>query len=513
MREDDCLANDATITARCVQGLRKGSAAEAAAAATLLGLHIVTVALGDSSSYAEAQPELLKAAAQGKTPAVRVAATDALAVATFAAADDEGDTLEVMRALAALWRQESDKAKAAAVAGWSLLFTTLRRGLSSGLVEQSLEALGQLLHAPDVAVRAAAGEAIALLYHSCGFGADEEEGWEEEEEAEEGDGMSLASSGTHMSGLDVVVERMQQLASNRGDGVRRWAGAAPAAAAAAAAPAPLLLPCRAPAAPLPRPCRAPAAPSAPRCAVGRSRRRRPAPAPAHLASTHTPCPPPRRAGRARGAPRSSPPSAGCAPRWRTAACRSSACGCSTATRWRSPRWRPTCSSTACAASWRAASRRTCSTTRCCTASSTSRRCRSGGRSWARCRSARRAARTARPARGAAGTGAGSARPRRRRAAAPGAEGRRNWRGGVGWGGRGGGAAAAAQHRREQERRSPGHPGCGVLSVVLPAPLCARRCGAVRTLPCSWIGCVPCMCIRVAAFWAQLVVHYMLRPRR
>jgi hypothetical protein len=368
VREEDCLANDATITARCVQSLRKGSAQEAASAATVLGLHIITVAMSDgSSSYSEAQPELLRAAVQGKTALARVAATEALAVSTFAACDDERETLDVMRQLAALWRQDSDKARAAAVGGWSLLFTTLGRGLSSGLVEQALQALGLLLHANDVALRAAAGEAVALLYHSCGFAAGEEHGWggeEEEGEAEEGgeeeeeegggeeaeggggeeagggggeeagDGMassmSLASSGTRLSGLDVVVERMQQLASNKGDGVRRWVGRRPGVRR--------LRP--------PAPCFQPPALVASHRTLLPALRAGAVLHPASPPALIPPLPPSARPGHARGAPPSSPPSAACAPRCWTARCPSSACACSTATPWWCPPWRATCSLTA-----------------------------------------------------------------------------------------------------------------------------------------------------------------------
>lgn len=58
----------------------------------------------------------------------------------------------------------------AALRGWSLLVSTLPTySLSTGFVETSFAALATLLYSENVDTRAAAGEAIALLYDSAGL--------------------------------------------------------------------------------------------------------------------------------------------------------------------------------------------------------------------------------------------------------------------------------------------------------------------------------------------------------
>jgi hypothetical protein len=195
---------------------------------------------------------------------------------------------------------DSAKLRATALRGWAFLYTSLSAPLSTRQLEAELAALAALLHDGDVDVRAAAGEGLGLLYHSCGLGDSdfgEEEDLddliEEEEEEEEqqqqqqdelapageqqqqveltqidaggsssssaqqqvvlngipeglvvpgtttnpgsggsgprqravqqqqqrdGDVMSLGSS---VSGLDMVIDRVRDLASNRGDRQRR----------------------------------------------------------------------------------------------------------------------------------------------------------------------------------------------------------------------------------------------------------------------------------------------------
>ncbi len=61
-------------------------------------------------------------------------------------------------------------AMVAALRGWSLLVSTLPTySLSTGFVEASFASLAALLYSENVDTRAAAGEAIALLYDSAGL--------------------------------------------------------------------------------------------------------------------------------------------------------------------------------------------------------------------------------------------------------------------------------------------------------------------------------------------------------
>lgn len=58
----------------------------------------------------------------------------------------------------------------AAVRGWSFLVSTLPTySLSTAFVEGSLASLSALLYSENVDLRAASGEAIALLYDSAGL--------------------------------------------------------------------------------------------------------------------------------------------------------------------------------------------------------------------------------------------------------------------------------------------------------------------------------------------------------
>lgn len=59
---------------------------------------------------------------------------------------------------------------AAALRGWALLLSTLpAHRLTAPFVESSLAALSQQLYSEATDVRAAAGEAIALLYDAAGL--------------------------------------------------------------------------------------------------------------------------------------------------------------------------------------------------------------------------------------------------------------------------------------------------------------------------------------------------------
>lgn len=69
----------------------------------------------------------------------------------------------------------STGAMVAALRGWSFLVSTLPTySLSTGFVETSFASLAALLYSENVDTRAAAGEAIALLYDSAGLGQLEE---------------------------------------------------------------------------------------------------------------------------------------------------------------------------------------------------------------------------------------------------------------------------------------------------------------------------------------------------
>ena len=70
------------------------------------------------------------------------------------------------------WRAGAPALAAAALRGWALVASTLPASrMGADWVERALGGLEAGLHAGDVDVRAAAGEAITLLFHSAGLAA------------------------------------------------------------------------------------------------------------------------------------------------------------------------------------------------------------------------------------------------------------------------------------------------------------------------------------------------------
>lgn len=214
-REFDCAKNEVTLTGRCLSSLRKGGQQESALAASALGLHIVTLGESSEKVLEEVSPDLEAVAKNGKGPAAKVSAIEALAVVTFVCSEGEHSTLEVLEKLRRIWgKAASPQVKAAGIRSFSFLVTSLEggRGLRDSL-EDTLGELGDLLHDQDVEVRSAAGEAIAVLYHYFGLNDLAEE--------DEEDDISVTSGTSSMSGLEDVMERMKDLASNKGDKSRR----------------------------------------------------------------------------------------------------------------------------------------------------------------------------------------------------------------------------------------------------------------------------------------------------
>jgi hypothetical protein len=166
---------------------------------------------------------------------------------------------------------DSPKLKAAALRGWSFLYTSLNTPLDSRQLETQLAALAGLLHDSDVEVRQAAGEVLALLYNTCSLrdeledDEDGEDGYDDDDDDDDAaeqegelsqqaagglqqllpaapqaapaglaspldqqqqqrrrdhDEMSLVSNSS-VSGLEMVMERVRDLATNRGDRQRR----------------------------------------------------------------------------------------------------------------------------------------------------------------------------------------------------------------------------------------------------------------------------------------------------
>ncbi|KAL3156213.1 hypothetical protein ABBQ32_012494 [Trebouxia sp. C0010 RCD-2024] len=152
--------------------IKKGTVVEAALACRGIALLLVTLGAGDEAEILQedAHPVFEQAACYGKAVAVKAAAIEALAVTAFTASNDPAVVDKCMTGFANLWKTGSAKVATAAIRGWSLLLSTVPTWrMNTHSVEQSLQSLAKQLYSEDVEVRAAAGEAIALLYHSCGI--------------------------------------------------------------------------------------------------------------------------------------------------------------------------------------------------------------------------------------------------------------------------------------------------------------------------------------------------------
>ncbi|GIL47863.1 hypothetical protein Vafri_4505 [Volvox africanus] len=254
-RADNCLSHSETLTSRCLVALKRGSAVESSLASQLLGLHILTLGQADDRLFQTLRQELERSAigSTGGGAAVQMAAIDTLALAAFVLAEDESGTRAVMDRLRALWGKGDAKARAAAVRGWSFLLTSLDNQLRDDEATACLAALAGLMDERDLELRTAAGEAAAVLRCSCSEGilsslaeADKEEDADEEEEEEEeedhihesngsggGGGRSKGAGGGCRAGrrlaecdngggrMGELVEKMQDLALNKGDKLRR----------------------------------------------------------------------------------------------------------------------------------------------------------------------------------------------------------------------------------------------------------------------------------------------------
>ncbi|EIE23324.1 hypothetical protein COCSUDRAFT_63675 [Coccomyxa subellipsoidea C-169] len=207
-----------TLSSLAIRSVRYGGPVEAALAARVLGLLSLTLGAGDDSErlLEEAQPVLEKASTGGKGVALRAMAAEALAMMAFVGVEDPSVLDAVMVHLAGLWKGAATGA-ATAIRAWALLLSTLPAyRLTAPFVETALAALAERLYSEATEVRAAAGEAIALLYDAAGLG---------ELEGDSGDDSGaetpLASGAKRSPGMEEVVARMKDLATNRGDTLRR----------------------------------------------------------------------------------------------------------------------------------------------------------------------------------------------------------------------------------------------------------------------------------------------------
>ncbi|KAL0039974.1 hypothetical protein WJX79_001212 [Trebouxia sp. C0005] len=169
---EEALVRKETLSTLMLSCIKKGGVVEAALACRGIALLLITLGAGNNteSLQQDAHPVFQQAACYGKAVAVKAAAIEALAITAFVASSDPDVVDKCMTGFANLWKAGPAKVSTAAIRGWSLLLSTVPTWrMTTSRIEASLQSLANQLHSGDVEVRAAAGEAIALLYHTCGI--------------------------------------------------------------------------------------------------------------------------------------------------------------------------------------------------------------------------------------------------------------------------------------------------------------------------------------------------------
>lgn len=196
---------------------RRGGANETSSAARALALICISLGAGSAaeSLLSEAQPVLERAALHHAAAHAKAACIEALSIIAFVGVESPIETHDILATLSKLFSSASMAVAAAALRAWTLLFTTLpEHALEDSWREERLQALSTQLGRSDVEVRAAAGSAAALLLDGWGL-AEPDGDPETDTESVASEGLSTASN------MDAVVARMQDLATDKGDALRR----------------------------------------------------------------------------------------------------------------------------------------------------------------------------------------------------------------------------------------------------------------------------------------------------
>lgn len=222
------------LTTLLVSCVKRGGPIEAINAARCIGLLAITLGSGSQSERLLSQTiqVLVKVAKTGQGAAARTAAVEALSIVAFVAASgDHAVSSEVMTRLEDL-RSSAPTVATAALRGWSLLLSPLAgddlrmvdydsdgEGGTSDGVARRLADLSKALTSSNVGVRQAAGEGVALLYTVSGFA--EERGSAVTSGACSPGEAATTSPTLGASEMDDVMTRMRDLASHKGDDIRR----------------------------------------------------------------------------------------------------------------------------------------------------------------------------------------------------------------------------------------------------------------------------------------------------
>jgi hypothetical protein len=222
---EEAVFRQETFAQAFIGSIRRGGPAEAALAANALGLHVLTLGTseGAESVFQDARSVFEPLILTGRSTASRAAAVDAMGMMCFVASEGPHETMEIINLLVKAIEKGPAQVQAPALRSWSLLLTTVPAWkLGTSFVEAHLSWLTALLHSDNLEVRKAAGEAIALLFDTCGLSDLPSKDWNcDSAEDENGEMEGENGNGVHPSTLDDIVDRMRDLATNKGDPTRR----------------------------------------------------------------------------------------------------------------------------------------------------------------------------------------------------------------------------------------------------------------------------------------------------
>lgn len=172
-----------TLLQQFLGSVKRGGAAEASLAARALGLLAITAGAGDVAEQilSEASAPLTRLAKSASASAVRIAAMEAIGMLSFVGTPEHGATEEAMTLMWQIAGHKgsqnssqklgasvpSPQVRAAALAAWSLLLSCAPSSQVAGYPgSREVKTLASLLGDADLAVRTAAGEAIAVLHEA-----------------------------------------------------------------------------------------------------------------------------------------------------------------------------------------------------------------------------------------------------------------------------------------------------------------------------------------------------------
>jgi hypothetical protein len=200
------------------RSLKKGKGSEQIAAANLATSLCIQLRGDADDLYREIKPILITLMTDKSASVLaRISAATSLGNLCFLAAPAIVEVEAVMVVLEQTFTSPSSHSGdtlslcTAALSAWTLLATVLPMSRVHDLLVKHAELFGKLLDAPDVDLRIATGEAIAVLYE---FLSESEENDSDEEDSNVGDNRSKEELERVVTAIDNLVPHLKELATD-----------------------------------------------------------------------------------------------------------------------------------------------------------------------------------------------------------------------------------------------------------------------------------------------------------